>query len=235
MGNIYKVTDASIETTKNGYKIYKLHLNNSIWATKLLPLRELDRKYDRLFNKYKENNDSLYFLIGKYISIYLEKTQYGFEFFSIDSFDALVDFKDLLNKSNGKAFSTTINMYEFLKGKNYASNADGSLILRPPYDNFCLSERNVCYPRDLRDNCLTPENIGYIFEKFYKDKVIDNGNPDRNESYVLTSFAIAINRKIYHKTKSKTLSNDNFDVLRIGDPLTDEQHEYILNIKFYNH
>lgn len=232
MGNVYKVTDASVGTTKSGYKIYKLQLNGSILATKLFSLRELDRKRNTLFNKYKENNDSLDFLVGKYISIYLEKTQYGFEFFSIDSFDVLTDFKDLLNRFNGKAFSTTINMYEFLKERKYTSNADGSLILKPPYDKFCLSECNVCYPRDLKDNCLTPANIGYIFEKFYKDKIIDNGNPDRNESYVLTSSAIVSNRKIYHKTKSKTLSNDNFDVLRIGDPLTDEQYEYILNIKF---
>ncbi len=234
MGGIYKVTDASVGTTKNGYKIYKLQLNDSILATKLFPLRKLDQKYNTLFNKYKDNNDSLDFLVGKYIAIWLEKTQYGFEFSSIDSFDALADFKDLLDSSNGKAFSTRINMYEFLKRRNYTKNTDGSLILKPPYDKFCLSEHNVCYPKDLKDNYLTPANIRFIFENFYKDKVIDNGNPDRDESYVLTSVAIVRNRKIYHKTKSKTLSNDNFDVLRIGEPLTDEQYAYILNSKIKN-
>ena len=110
MGGIYKVTDASVGRTKNGYKIYKLQLNGAILATKLFPLRKLDQKYNTLFNKYKENNDSLDFLVGKYISIWLEKTQYGFEFSSIDSFDALTEFKDLLDSSNGKAFSTRINM-----------------------------------------------------------------------------------------------------------------------------
>lgn len=234
MRGIYKVTDASVGRTKNGYKIYKLQLNGAILATKLFPLRKLDQKYNTLFNKYKENNDSLDFLVGKYISILLEKTQYGFEFSSIVSFDALTEFKDLLDSSNGKAFSTRINMYEFLEGRNYTANADGSLILKPPYDKFCLSKNNVCYPNDLKDNCLTPANIGFIFEKFYKGKVIDNGNPDRDESYVLTSAAIVRNRKIYHKTKGKTLSNSNFDVLRIGDPLTDEQYEYILNCKIEN-
>lgn len=231
MGSIYKVTDASVGTTKNGYKIYKLQLNDAILATKLFPLRKLDRKYNKLFKKYTENHDSLDFLVGKYISIWLEKTQYGFEFSSIDSFDALADFKDLLDGSNGKAFSTRINMYEFLKRRNYTANVDGSLILKPPYDKFCLSEHNVCYPNELKENCLTPANIGFIFEKFYKDKVIDNGNHDRDESYVLTSAAIVRNRKIYHKTKSKILSNNNFDVLRIGDQLTDEQYGYILNSK----
>lgn len=59
-------------------------------------------------------------------------------------------------------------MYQFLKGRNYTANANGSLMLKPPYDNFCISEHNVCYPNDLKDNCLTPANIGSIFEKFYK-------------------------------------------------------------------
>jgi len=231
MGSIYKVTDASVGTTKNGYKLYKLQLNNTILATKLFPLRKLDLEYNELFKRYTENNDSLDFLVGKYVSIWLKKTQYGFEFSSIDSFDAIQDFKDLLDNSNGKAFSTRINMYEFLKGKNYTDNTDGSLILKASYNKFSLSENNVCYPNDLKENCLTPANIGFIFENFYKGKVIDNGNPDRDESYVLTSTAIVRNRKIYHKTKGKTLSNDNFDVLRIGDPLTEEQYEYILNRK----
>lgn len=231
MASIYKVTDASVGATKNGYKIYKLKLNNTILATKLFPLRERDHKYDELFKRYSENNDSLGFLVGKYISIWLKNTKYGFEFISIDSFDAIQDFKDLLDNSNGKAFSTRINMHEFLKGRNCNVNADGSLILKAPYDKFNLSENNICYPNDLKENVLTPNNIGFIFEKFYKGKIIDNGNPDRDESYVLTSTAIVINRKTYHKTKSKTLSNNDFNVLRIGEPLTDEQYEYILNRK----
>jgi len=104
-------------------------------------------------------------------------------------------------------------------------------MLKPPYDNFCISEHNVCYPNDLKDNCLTPANIGSIFEKFYKGKVIQNGLRDSHESYVLTSIAIVRRRENYHKTKAKTLSSNDFDVLLIGDPLTDEQYAYMLNSK----
>jgi len=172
----------------------------------------------------------------KYICTRLKNTQYGFEFGSIESYDALADFKDLLDSSNGKAFTTRIkttriNMYQFLKGRNYTANANGSLMLKPPYDNFCISEHNVCYPNDLKDNCLTPANIGSIFEKFYKGKVIQNGLRDSHESYVLTSIAIVRRRENYHKTKAKTLSSNDFDVLLIGDPLTDEQYAYMLNSK----
>lgn len=231
MGMVYKVTHALVGKTKSGYELYKIQLNNSVLATKLLPLRKREKRYDKLYNKYLENNRSLDFLVGKYISISLNKTRYGIEFSSIDSFDVLSDFKELLDNANGKAFSTSINIYGFLKERGYDTNTEGSLILKPPYHKFCISEHNICYPNDLQENTLTPANIGIIFEKFYKGRVIDNGNPDRSESYVLTSTSIAKNRIIYHKTKSETLSNENFDVLCIGEKLTEEQYKYILSVQ----
>ena len=224
--SIFKVTVATTGETKRGYKVFKLQVNNSIWATKLFPLRELDRKYDKLYQMYLEH-DNISFLEGKYISVSLNQSEYGYQFSSIGSFDAVQEFKDLLDNSEGKAFSTSMDMHEFLKTKNHPINKDGSITLKAPYDGFNLTENNVCYPNDLRENTLTPDNIGIIFNQFYRDKVIDNGNPDRDERYVLTATAIVINRKIYHKYKSKTLSNDNFDVLRIGDSLSKEQYEFI--------
>lgn len=234
MGSIYKVTEAAIGKTKRGYQIYKLQLNNSIWATKLFPLRKLDRKYNKLFQLYTENNNNLEFLVGKYISISLNQSQYGVEFSSINSFDAIQEFKDLLDGSQGKAFSTIMDVYKFLKNRNYSINQDNSITLKDPYGNFNIIDKNgitVCYPNKLEDNCLSLGNIELIYNQFYKDKVIDNGNPDRDSKYVLTPVAIVENRKIYHKYKSKTIANDNFDVLRIGDLLSDEQYDYILNIK----
>lgn len=230
MGSIYKVTSASVGKTKNGYQIYKLQLNNSILATKLFPLREVDKIRDKSFQLYTKNNSSLEFLVGKYVSIWLNKTQYGIEFSSIDSFDAIQEFKDLLDNSKEKAFFTNMGMYEFLKRKNHSTNTDGSITLKAPYDRFNLTEKNVCYPNDMKNNCLTLDNIEIIFNQFYRDKVIDNGNPDRAEKYVLTNVAIVKNRRIYHKYKGETISDENFDVLRVGDLLTEEQYEYILQI-----
>jgi hypothetical protein len=233
MGNVYKVTEATIGETKRGFKIYKLQLNNSIWATKLVPLRKLERKYNKLFQLYEENNNSLNFLAGKYISISLNQSQYGFEFSSIISFDALTEFKELLDRSQGKAFSTTMNIYNFLKVKNYSINQDNSITLKAPYGNFNIVHKNgitVCYPNKLEDNCLSLDNIEIVYNQFYKNKVIDNGNPDRDSKYVLTPVAIVENRKIYHKYKGGTISDDNFDVLRIGDSLSEEQYSYILSL-----
>lgn len=224
--SIFKVTAATTGETKRGYKVFKLQLNNSIWATKLFPLRKLDRKYDKLYQMYLEH-DSISFLVGSYISVSLNQSEYGYQFSSIGSFDAVQEFKDLLDGSKGKAFFTRMDMYEFLKIKNYPVNKDVSITLKAPYDGFNLTENNVCYPNNLKDNYLTLDNIKIIFNQFYKDKIIDNGNPDRDEKYVLTAVAIVKNRKIYHKYKSKTISNNNFDVLRVGDSLSEEQYEFI--------
>lgn len=230
MRSIYKVTSASVGKTKNGYQIYKLQLNNSILATRLFPLREVDKIRDKLFQLYTKNNSSLEFLVGKYVSIWLTKTQYGIEFGLINSFDAIQEFKDLLDKSKEKAFFRDMGMYEFLKRKNHSTNTDGSITLKAPYDRFNLTEKNVCYPNDMKNNCLTLDNIEIIFNQFYRDKVIDNGNPDWAEKYVLTNVAIVNNRRIFHKYKTKTISDEDFDVLRVGDLLTEEQYEYILKI-----
>lgn len=226
-GNIYKVTEATVGKTKRGYQIYKLQLNNSILATKLFPLRKLDQKYNKLYQLYTKNNNSLEFLVGKYISISLSQSQYGAEFSSIISFNAIQEFKDLLDGSKGKAFSTRMDIYEFLKRKNYPVNNDNSITLKDPYESFNITDKNVCYPNKLEDNCLTLDNIEAIYSQFYKDKVIDNGNPDRDSKYVLTLVAIVENRKIYHKSNGKTVANDNFDVLKIGDLLSEEQNDYI--------
>ena len=63
---VYKVTATDIGKTKRNFGIYKIQLNNEIWATKLIPLRKLDKKFSQLYQLYLENNNSLDFLMGKY-------------------------------------------------------------------------------------------------------------------------------------------------------------------------
>jgi hypothetical protein len=229
MGNVYKVTEAIIGETKRGFKIYKLQLNNSILATKLVPF---ERKYDKLFRLYEENNNSLKFLVGKYISISLSQSQYGFEFDSIISFDVLKEFKELLDRSQGKAFLTGIDIYDFLKTRNYSINQDNSITLKDPYGNFNVVKNGItiCYPNNLEDNCLSLDNIKAVYNQFYKDKAIDNGNPDLDCKYALTPVAIVKNEQQYHKYKGGIISNNDYDVLRIGDSLSEEQYSYILNL-----
>lgn len=229
MGDIYKVTKADVGTTKNGFQIYNIQLNNSILATKLFPLRELDKRFSNLYKYYIENGSSLDFLVGKFISISLNQTRYGVEIGSIESFDAIKDFKELLDRHIGKAFCTSINMYEFLKFRKYPVNIDGSIKLKEPYANFNIKSNNICYPNNLGIDFLLLENIELIYNQFYKDKVIENRDPDCSEKYALTSVAIIRSRTKYHKYKSKIISNHSFDVQRVGDILTKEQKDYLVN------
>lgn len=236
MSEIYKVTNTKITNSKNGYTIFNLELNNKIWATKLAPVRKLDKKYNKLYQMY-ETEQSLDSLIGKFITVSLEKDNYGIKFSHISNYDSLDKFKELLDKSEKKAFSTNIPIYNFLKSQNYPINVDGSITLKNPYDYFNIMDKNgstICYPYYLKSDELTFENIEKIYYQFYDKKLIDTGNLDRDCHYKLTSVAIVKNCKKYHKYKSKTLSDTDSDVIRIGDKLHEEHIEYLNDCKGTN-
>lgn len=233
MYNVYKVTAASIKKTPKGYELYNLELNKSFWVTKLIPLREVDKIFDSLYKLYQKNNNNLNFLIGSYIAVDLKDSKFGKNFGAIASFDVLQDFKDLLDKSSGKAFSTKMNVFGFLEEIGYPKNPDGTITLRDQYSNFDILNNcghTICYPNKPEEGTLTLGNIRLIYDKFFRDKYIDNGNPDRDEQYDLTSVAIVINRTIFHKSKSKVISNDIFNALRVGDKLSEEQRQFISEI-----
>lgn len=233
MYNVYKVTAASIKKTPKGHELYNLQLNKSFWATKLVPLREADKIFDSLYKLYKKNNN-LDFLTGRYIAADLKDSRFGKNLGTIVSFDVLQDFKGLLDKSNGKAFSTEMNVFGFLGSAGYPTNPDGTITLKAPYSNFNILNNGfhtICYPKQPEEGTLTLGNIGLIYEKFFKGKYIDNGNPDRDEQYEITSVAIVINRRIFHKSRSEVVSNDVFDVLRVGERLSEEQCRFLSEIQ----
>lgn len=227
MNDIYRVTGASVGETKNGYEVYRIQLNNSILATKLFPLGKM-KKYDRLYGSYVENNNSIDFLIGRYVSVYINQTQYGFEISSIQSLDVIQDFKNLLDKNFGKAFHVKMNMYGFLKSKGYCVNDDGSVTLKNEYKNYNL-KNDICYPNNLNENFLTFGNISLIYNHYYKDKLIGYDNPDREERYSTDSIGITHAVKVYHKNRSKIIHDGVTYVMRVGDLLTNEQKDYLIN------
>ncbi len=158
MYNVYKVTAATIKKTQNGYELYNLQLNKSFWATKLVPLSEMDRRWNSLYQLYTKNNKNLDFLVGRYIALDLENSKFGTNFSHIMSFDVLQDFKKLLDESNGKAFFTNINVFGFLENKGYPINPDGTITLREPYSKFNIknqSEHTIGYPNKLEEGTLT--------------------------------------------------------------------------------
>lgn len=240
MIGVYKVTATSIGETKRGYKIYKLQINNSFWATKLVPLRKLDRKYNKLYQLYIENNKSLEFLVGKYISISLDKNKYGFEFSSISSFDVFQDFKEELDASKGKAFSTNLPIYDFLSNIQRKIESDGSIKIISDYGDmrvFKINEVNVCYKFNISNEYLNLNNIEDIFEEFYKGVAL----PAYSESeggaksyYKIDMKEVGIVKMDNHvKISYKMTTSGDYDrwlsrvMQKIGDELPKEQVQFL--------
>lgn len=239
MSYIYKVTSAIIGKTKRDYEFYKLQFNNSFWATKLLPSRKYD--HDELYKRYKKNNDSLEFLVGKYIHISLEKTEYGFEFNRIYSFDVINDFNKELEYSKGKAFSTDLPIYDFLLCLKRTVEPDGSIKLSTNFGDMRISKMNglnVCYQHDRSNEYLNIFNVKLIFDKYYKDVPLppySTGKDKGDNSYYKISMKdVAIVKMNNHvKVSYKMTTSGDYDkwlaevVMKIGDKLTSEQTEYL--------
>jgi len=238
MSNVYKVTAASIGETKRGYKIYKLQLNNSIWATKLIPLSKLERKYNKLYQVYIENNNSLDFLIGKYISISMSQSQYGAEFSSISSFDVLQDFKNELDASEGEAFATHLPIYDFLSNIQRTKEADGSIKITSNFKDMRISKINginVCCQYDKSFERLNLNNLEQIFNEFYKDIPLPAYAPGASESYYkLDMNEVAIVKMDHHiKVSTKMTTSGDYDkwipkvIKKIGNKLQEEQVQFL--------
>ncbi|MEA3314847.1 MAG: hypothetical protein U9Q30_03175 [Campylobacterota bacterium] len=228
MSKIYKVTNTKITTSKNGYTIFNLELNNQIWASKLAPVRKSEKKYNKLYQIYEENK-TLDSLIGKLITTTLEKSNYGINFDSISSYDSLIEFKELLDKSEKKAFSTDIPIYGFLKLQNYSINSDNSITLKEPYSYYNIRSKDnitICYPNNLKSDELTFDNISIIYDHFYHEKCTES-SLDADCKYVLTSIAIIEDWWRYHKTKGGITRRGTRDILRIGDKLNDEHIKFL--------
>lgn len=240
MSDFYKVTSASIETTKNGYKIYKLKLNSSIIATKLVPRDKVALIFDNLYKAYIKNNESFDFLIGKYISVYLSKNKYGFEFTKIDSLDLLQDFKSMLDSSKGKSFAPRLPIFDFLISIKRATEPDGSIKIVSNFGDVRISRVNgvdICYKYNTSDEYLNFKNIKKIFEKFYKDVVLPAHSPgDGGDKsyYKIDLYEAGIVRMDNHvKISLRATTSDDYDrwssssVLRIGDKLSDAQISFL--------
>lgn len=232
MSEIYRVTSATIGKTKNGYTIFKLQLDNSMWVTKLAPIRSVDKARDPLFKIYEEGNEKINSIVGKYTDIVLNRSSYGMEFNSGSSYDIVGDFKKLLDEYEGKSFYTSIPVYNFLKQKKYKINIDHSITLKKPFEhlNIILKDfKTVCYPNEMKAGVLTLDNIHKIYSHFYDKKIIDTGDLDHNCCYKLTPISIIKYCERYHKTKSKTLSSGNTVVLALGENLHEEHLNFLSN------
>lgn len=241
MASIYKVTSASVGETKRGYKVFKLQLNSSIWATKLFPLRKYDLKNDKLYLLYKENN-GLEFLNGKYVSLTINQSQYGYQFDYITSFDVFEDFKKEIDSSKGNSFSTRLPIYDFLTSIKRHIEDDGSIKIKSEYGDmrvFKAGGVNICFQYDSGNEKLNVNNIEKIFKQFYEGVDLPvytlTGDGDGKKSYYKISWQdVAIVRMDNHvKVSYKMTTSGDYDkwiakkILTIGDDLPDENVDFL--------
>lgn len=241
---IYKVTAAEIGKTRKNFEFYKIQLNNQLWVTKLIPLRNSERNGSELYQLYAENNKSLDFLIGNYISISISKNDYGYEFSSIGSFDVLKDFKSQVDKSNGKVFSTKLPIYDFLVSLNRPVEIDGSIKIFSNYGDMRVSKIkgiSVCCQHDTSNEYLNLSNIEQVFEKFYKDVSLPAYDPSEggaNSYYAINMMELGIVKMDNHvKISNKMTTSGDYDkwcsksVQKIGEKLPEEQIQYLIGLR----
>jgi hypothetical protein len=158
---------------------------------------------------------------------------YGYEFGSIASFDALQDFKNELDASNGRPFSTRIAIYNFLKSRRKIE-PDGSIKIKSNFGDMRLFHGFCCQFDDSGEK-LYPSNVHKIFEKFYKDVRFSDSTEGSKESYYTVSGYAIVKMSHYLRVRSNMSFSGDCDkwvedtVLKVGDKLTEEQINFLKN------
>jgi hypothetical protein len=230
-----------VKKTNSGYDVYNLLLDNTILATRLKGGKS---SYDELDRQYLERGD-IEFLVGKYVNISLERSQYGWGFTRIDSFDALNDFKELLSSTCGDAFYTKLEIYAFLKNGKRPIEEDDSIKISSSYGDLRIYPSGICCKYDQSNYRLNLNNIRKIFEEFYAGVPCSPPKGDYHSSTkVLRSHyniswehAAIVRMDSTIRYKERYLKFDRIHELknkvlqRVGDKLPEEQAQYLNRIE----
>lgn len=224
-----RVFDTNVTTPKGCLK-FSVKLDGGVWASMLAPLKEQDRKRDKLYQFYIRNGNNLDGLVGKYVCLSLRKGEYGEVISFTHSCDIISDFKNLLDEHCGNPFSTSLPIFEVLQSKKRKINSDSSITLKSPYSNLDVCKENgttICYRNDLTEGYLTRQNMRIIYDEFYRDYKEPIENYDKTISIFLGNIGIMMSSESYAKNESKTIAKSLYPLLKLGDKLTDEQCEFL--------
>lgn len=229
MTGFYRVT-ATRTTSPKGHLKFDLQLNGTKWVSKLAPLKDHEKRTDKIYQFFANNGGSLRPLIGKYVYIGFESGKYGENITFVGSCDMVGEFKSLLDSHCGEPFYTFIPIYDFLKSRDYAINTDDSITLKPPYSNIDIAvefQATICYRNDLKEGYVNRENIKLIYDRFYKDFESTNNNPDREERVYLGRISINESVTRYHKNKGGIESESDTCLVKLGDKLKPEHLDFL--------
>jgi len=233
--NIYKVTNAKVAKTKNGYDIFEFTLNGSINASMLFPLRKIDKSSCKVYQLYLNTGD-LSSLHGKLIHARLTKNKFGFNIFRIDNIDVSGHFFDILKKNSDKHyFWLPYPYYDFLK--NYTKRPidnDGHIQLKPPFDSFFVRKGRLIFKKNTMQNTLNFENSALIFNKFYSGKE-KNESLDyfRHTRYKLISDVEIISETERSSDRLKGFRINKTILLGYGDNLRSEHIQFLKTLGKY--
>jgi len=254
MYEIYKVTNVTSATTKYGDICYHVQINGSIlikvypqvkwkntwrtveWNTKtgrITRVKERNKElYYSVFHSFwEQNNESLLNLTGKYIVTTSDNLKANLKNgYNVQSVDLVHDFKKLLDDANGRTFSTGLPIYNFLKKLNYTVNQDNSITLRKEYSGYNVNTDNLCYQNTNKPNILTFENIGIIYDHFFRGKgKTDDGRRHSTSEYKLNKYSIFQHWSNCGSYKRRETSGTSY-VMVIGDDLKDEHIQFLAEI-----
>jgi len=192
-----------------------------------------------------KNNESISFLIGKYIYLELKKNDYGYEIGEISNFDVVTAFSDALIACEGRPFETELYVYELLVKTGRPVEANGSIKLKTNFEDMRVSVVNgfaICQEHNPASNQLNLGNINQISNEYYND-VLLGPEPETSEGserpcarsfYAISDNGMKIirwdnDRFISRKTTTRHDHNTwrSVTMVELGDLLTDEHPEGI--------
>jgi hypothetical protein len=241
---IYRINTIRRAQSKKGYPILRVGLNGDIAATSLI--NDTTKKFPSS-TLIESCNGDLERLVGRYIIARLKKTQFGYQFFSIDQADFVGAFVKVLDKgqayfkfdfllynflcsrrnrkedngdicleytyknyrvtpssvvyNNSLSIEDFLNLildpikrrqvvvpglgdfiYRLLRKKGFHLDKDGHIRLPIPFNDYCMTEKGVCYIKPINDDkILTPENLDFIYEKYFSESVRSTPSDNYNE------------------------------------------------------
>jgi len=142
---IYRINTIGRAQSKKGYPILRLGLNGDIAATSLIS--DTTKKFPSS-TLIESCDGELERLVGRYIIARLKKTQFGYQFFSIDQADFVGAFVKALDKGQAY-FKFDFLLYNFLSSRGNRKEDNGDICLEYAYKNYRVTPSSVVYNNSL--------------------------------------------------------------------------------------
>jgi hypothetical protein len=222
---IYRINTIRRAQSKKGYPILRVGLNGDIAATSLIS--ETTKKFPSS-TLIESCDGDLERLIGRYIIARLTKTQFGYQFFSIDQADFVGAFVKVLDKGQAN-FNFDFLLYNFLSSRGNRKEDNGDICLKYAFKNYRVTASSVVYNNSLsvedflnlildpieRRQVVVPESRSFRYRLlrkrgFHRDKDRDIRLPTPFNHYCMTEEDVCYIKPI---NDDQILTPENLDII----------------------